>query len=100
MPASLPAILADPDCITQVLINVLGNALQHMPAGGSVTIRIIARHRTVRFQTQDTGVGSLPSTCPISSSGSTSLTKRAYDRRHQIGLTVSKALVEDQGGAI
>ena len=38
LPADLPPVLADQDRITQVLTNLVGNALQYTPEGGQVTI--------------------------------------------------------------
>jgi signal transduction histidine kinase len=38
LPEDLPQVRADQDRIVQVLINLIGNALQYTPAGGKVTI--------------------------------------------------------------
>jgi signal transduction histidine kinase len=102
MPASTPAILVDPDRITQVLINLLGNALQHTSSGGSVTIRVVAEKQAVRFHIEDTGIGIAAEHLPH-------LFERFYrvDKARArttggsgIGLTISKALVEAHGGQI
>jgi NtrC-family two-component system sensor histidine kinase KinB len=37
-PADLPAVRADPERILLVLVNLLGNAVRHSPAGGTVTV--------------------------------------------------------------
>jgi two-component system, NtrC family, sensor histidine kinase HydH len=52
------AIRADPDQIQQALVNLVTNALQAMPDGGTLTLRarLDARGRTV-IQVEDTGVG-------------------------------------------
>jgi signal transduction histidine kinase len=51
-------IRADPDLIQQMLVNLVTNALQAMPNGGTLTLRarLDARGRTV-IQVEDTGVG-------------------------------------------
>ncbi|MDD5483516.1 MAG: ATP-binding protein [Kiritimatiellae bacterium] len=46
----------DPDKITQVLNNLLSNALKFTPAGGEVTIKVIAGD-PVKVSVTDTGVG-------------------------------------------
>jgi signal transduction histidine kinase len=52
------AIRADPDSIQQMLVNLVMNALQAMPDGGTLNLRarLDARGRTV-IQVEDTGVG-------------------------------------------
>ena len=62
----LPLIRADFDKIQQVLINIIMNAIQAMPDGGSLTITTSvadgieigeARKKTVRIEIKDTGLG-------------------------------------------
>lgn len=99
---SLPTVPADADRITQVLINLLGNALRHTPAGGSVTLRITPTNNGVRFDVHDTGEGVAAEHLPL-------LFERFYrvDKARAratggsgIGLTIAKALVEAHGGTI
>jgi histidine kinase len=101
-PASLPSVRMDTTRITQVLINLLGNALQYTPAGGSVTVKAWAASREVLVSVRDTGVG-------ISAEYLPHLFERFYrvDRSRSrtgggsgIGLTISKYLVEAHGGRI
>jgi signal transduction histidine kinase len=54
-------IQADPDQIQQMLVNLVTNAADATPEGGTITLRarLDARGRTV-FQVEDTGVGMTP----------------------------------------
>ncbi len=101
-PPSLPAVRMDTARITQVLVNLLGNALQYTPAGGSVTVNARAEAHEVLFSVCDTGLG-------ISAEHLPHVFERFYrvDRSRSragggsgIGLTISQYLVEAHGGRI
>jgi signal transduction histidine kinase len=55
----VPDVCANPNQIQQVLLNLLINARQAMPRGGTITVRLIhdAAARTVDLVVRDTGVG-------------------------------------------
>ncbi|MBI5564828.1 MAG: GAF domain-containing protein [Chloroflexi bacterium] len=59
----LPAVLIDPDLFTQVMSNLLGNAINYTPSGGVITIRTDvvfaedAPGRWVTVSIKDTGPG-------------------------------------------
>ena len=54
---NLPEIIADQAQMTQVLVNIVVNAIQAMPDGGKLTIRTNASDRFISLQVEDTGVG-------------------------------------------
>jgi signal transduction histidine kinase len=56
-PEKLPAVAADPPQITQVLDNLLNNAIKFSPAGGTVTVKLSAEENMIRIQVSDTGIG-------------------------------------------
>ena len=60
LPDGLPPILADKDRITQVLTNLVGNALQYTSLGGTVTISASGGPKEVEIAVQDTGIGIAP----------------------------------------
>lgn len=103
LPASLPLVLADPDRLTQVLTNLVGNALQYTPAGGRVNIRAAQQEDEIHISVTDTGTG-------IPAEHLQHLFTRFYrvdkSRSRQagggsgIGLTIARALVEAHGGRI
>lgn len=54
---ALPEISADPSQLHQVLVNLVVNAVQAMPEGGTVTISTHASPGSVALVVQDTGIG-------------------------------------------
>jgi len=53
----LPEVTADPAQLTQVLVNIVVNAIQAMPNGGKLTIKTNAFDKGVSLIVEDTGVG-------------------------------------------
>lgn len=102
VPPDSPIVLVDSDRIGQVLQNLLGNALQHTPAGGRVVVTAGVDGDQVTLTVADSGVGIAPKDLPR-------LFERFYraDRSRArasggsgIGLTIAKHLVEAHGGRI
>ncbi|MCC6803566.1 MAG: HAMP domain-containing histidine kinase [Anaerolineae bacterium] len=102
MERSLPDLSADPDRIGQVLINLLGNALQNTAAGGRVEVSLSPTGRMLEFSIQDSGIG-------IGAENLERIFQRFYrvDKSRSrssggsgIGLTISRHLVEAHGGRI
>ncbi len=56
-PASLPAVVADPEKIRWVLNQLMDNALKYTPPGGHVRIRAAAQGDRVQVSVEDTGSG-------------------------------------------
>lgn len=54
---SLPLIQADPVQISQVLVNILTNAIHAMDEGGTLEIRTLAKDKNVLLRVKDTGHG-------------------------------------------
>ncbi len=98
----LPAVLADPDRILQVLINLAGNALQFTPPGGAVRILAVRDKNEVKFSVVDSGAG-------INAEHLPHIFDRFYrvDRSRTrasggsgIGLTIARSLVRAHRGRI
>lgn len=51
------SIRADKDRLTQVIINLLSNAMKYTPAGGGIDIRLGRSGDEIRFEISDTGPG-------------------------------------------
>lgn len=104
-PEPLPRVYADPSRVIQVLVNLLSNAIKFTPAGGRVEVSAaLGRHEhagTLVFRVKDSGPG-IPA-------GDLERIFRCFEQSAQgaknsegtgLGLTISKALVELQGGRI
>ena len=94
----LPDVLADPDRITQVLSNIVGNALKFSPAGGTVSVRASVAGTAVQVIVIDEGPG-IPH----------EHRQRVFERYWQVnrsnggvglGLTIARGIVEAHGGRI
>ena len=103
LPANLPTLQADEDRITQVLVNLVANAIQYTPEGGDVTISAVRQADEIHISVKDSGVGIPPEHLA-------NLFTRFYrvDKSRSrnagggsgIGLTIAKHLVEAHGGRI
>jgi histidine kinase len=102
LPDALPYIWVDRDRTGQVLMNLLGNALQYTPADGRVSVSAARQGTFVRFSVSDTGVG-------LAAEDRERIFQRFYrvDKSRSrasggsgIGLTIARYLVEAQGGEI
>jgi two-component system, NtrC family, nitrogen regulation sensor histidine kinase NtrY len=60
---ALPQTLADSEQMTRVLRNLMLNAIDAMPGGGTLTIRTHASEGSVRLEVADTGQGLTPEEC-------------------------------------
>lgn len=56
-PLSLPPVIADPQRVTQILVNLISNGLRHTPTGGIITIDAEADAAWITVRVIDTGPG-------------------------------------------
>ena len=102
LPERLPDIAADRPRLTEVLQNLLDNAIQYTPSGGQIRVSAAADGNEVTFTVSDTGIGIPRSDQP-----------RIFERFYRVdvarsrevggtglGLAIAKHLVEAQGGRI
>ena len=99
---ALPYILVDEDRISQVIINLVGNALQYTPENGLVSVTVSQVGGEIHTRVRDTGIGIPVEHLPH-------IFTRFYriDKSRSragggsgIGLTIAKHLVEAHGGRI
>lgn len=100
-PPDLPTIAADRASISEVLSNLIDNAIKYSNEGGVVNVTAVDDGDFVRVSVEDHGIG-------MPSSVVSSLFHKFY-RSHRsretvagtgIGLYISKAIVESHGGTI
>lgn len=98
----LPLCNVDSHRISQVLHNLLNNALSHTPKGGAITVRARQRDNQVEVSVADTGEGIPSEDLPY-------IFERFYrvDKSRSratggsgLGLTIARRLVEAHGGRI
>jgi signal transduction histidine kinase len=101
-PSALPSIEVDADRITQVLQNLIANALQYTPKDGHVTVSLGTQGDSLEVSVADTGAGIAPEDLP-----------HVFDRFYRadksrarvsggsgLGLAIVKQLVEAHHGRI
>lgn len=100
--SDLPNIIGDKDRILQILTNLVGNAMQYTPTGGSVVITATRVKNEILISVTDTGIGISPDHLPY-------IFNRFYraDKSRArvsggsgIGLTIAQALVKAHHGRI
>ena len=89
-------ILADRDLLHRALSNLVLNALDAMPQGGSLTIRSEGRPAAVRIEVSDTGAGLTQEECDRL------FTPYYTTKQHGtgLGLAIVQSVVSDHGGSI
>jgi len=102
LPTALPQVNVDAGRITQVLLNLLGNALQYTPSGGRVAVSARREGGELVIAVQDSGIG-------LSSEHLPHVFERFYrvDKSRSragggsgVGLTIARHLVEAHGGRL
>jgi signal transduction histidine kinase len=92
----LPDIDADPDLLHKAFQNLVVNALDAMPAGGTLTLRTSERDGNVRIEVKDTGKGLTPEEC-------SRLFTPYYTTKQLgtgLGLAIVQSVVSDHHGTI
>ena len=102
IPDDLPAVQVDPARMTQVLHNLLSNALRHTPSGGTISVSAGRGEDAVWLAVQDTGEGIPPEDL-----------SHVFDRFYRVdrarargtggaglGLAIVRAIVEMHGGKV
>jgi two-component system sensor histidine kinase AtoS len=100
----LPAVAADEESLYRAVINIIGNAVDAMPKGGRLTLRVgwattssrPGSQRRVTIEVSDTGAGIKPEDADKLFNPFFTTKERGTG----LGLAVTHKIVEDHGGAI
>lgn len=97
-------VLGDHDRLTQVVTNLLGNALGHTPAGGTVTLRAGRDGSEAWIEVVDTGSGiaadDLPHVFERFYRGAGGAAGRPAPAGRGLGLTIARSLARAHGGEV
>jgi signal transduction histidine kinase len=93
---SLPVIHADATLLHRAMENLVLNAMDAMPAGGTLTLRTAQRNGAVRLEVADSGTGLTREECERL------FTPYYTTKQHGtgLGLAIVQSVVSDHGGTI
>ncbi len=96
LPADLPAVLVDRDQVRIVFGNLIRNARDAMPKGGTLTVTGRSAGDAVEVDVADTGVGMAPETLGR-------ITEPLYSTKARgmgLGLSIARAILDKSGGGL
>jgi two-component system, NtrC family, nitrogen regulation sensor histidine kinase NtrY len=92
----VPQVAGDPVLLRRVVENLVLNAIDAMPKGGTLTFRTFMNEKFVVFELSDTGAGLTPEECDR-------LFTPYYTTKHHgtgLGLAIAQSVVSDHHGRI
>jgi two-component system, NtrC family, nitrogen regulation sensor histidine kinase NtrY len=94
--APLPPVQADPEQMNRVLRNLILNAIDAMPGGGTLTVRTAPQGSGLRLEISDSGQGLTPEECDRL------FTPYYTTKTHGtgLGLAIVQSVISDHGGRI
>jgi two-component system, NtrC family, sensor kinase len=97
---NLQPLYCDRKLLIQVFLNLFINAIDAMPDGGNLSIKVTGKHRTgfISIQISDTGCG-IPQHI-LNSIFNPFFTTKPTSKGTGLGLSVSKGIIEQHGGDI
>lgn len=95
---SCPMVLADTDQMSQVLINLIMNAVHAMPDGGTLRVDLASEKDMVRLTVADTGHG-IPRDV-VKKVFEPFFTTKEFGQGTGLGLTVVKGIIDEHQGSI
>jgi two-component system sensor histidine kinase BaeS len=95
-------LVADPDRLKQVLLNLTANAVRFTPAGGEIVLRLRVSGGRAIMQVADTGAGIAPELLPkvMDRFVRGDASRARATGGSGLGLAIARAIVEAHGGTI
>ena len=93
-------IIADKTRLSQVLINLLQNAIKFMPENGRIVIRMKDEESSIRVQVSDTGIGIRQEDLEKVFEPFAAIKKPKYVKGTGLGMNVSRGLIQAHGGKL
>ena len=93
---NLPSVAADPDLLHRAISNLVLNAMDAMPQGGTLTVRSRSAAENILLEICDTGAGLTPEECERL------FTPYYTSKQHGtgLGLAIVQSVISDHGGRI
>jgi signal transduction histidine kinase len=101
-PEDLPRVNLDPDRLTQILGNLITNAIQVLPRGGEIVLSASREENNLALRVKDNGPGIKEEDLPhiFDRFFRADKARKSDDGSSGLGLAITKKLVEAQGGTI
>ncbi len=102
LPDDLPEVQGDPDMLSQVLINLIDNAVSYTQCGGEIRITASVKGGEMKVDVSDNGIGIPPESLPRIFERFYRVDK-ARSREHGgtgLGLSIVKHIVDAHGGSV
>lgn len=102
IPSPVPMVMGDRRCLTQVLINLIGNAMKFTPDDGRIAVAASISATAVEIAVTDTGIG-IPTKRIKDLAQPFTQIEGALSKRYGgsgMGLFITKAMIEQHGGSL
>jgi signal transduction histidine kinase len=102
VPPALPPVRGDREMLTQLVTNLVANAIKYTPAGGAVRVEAEAEEDEVVLRVSDTGIGIAPAEQPrIFDEFYRAKAGREFTTRGTgLGLSIVKSIVQAHGAEL